>query len=394
MAADNLTAPLGGKPKADRKKRRFPFGLLAFALFLIVGSTVTAWLSLVDDPHGGEPMATVDIAPTLNKSPSATVDVVDIPKEAPAPGEAGTDDAGDAATLGDGSVITAIKPPGEDIAAVEPEVGPDGALSTQPIPKLMEQGRNGPLPRRSVDGSRPFDLYSAPISPNLKNAPQIAIIVGDLGLSQTGTQEALRKLPKETTLAFAPYGGSLDRWMQKARTGGHELLLQVPLEPFDFPDNDPGPHTLLTSLAPSENLARLRWVLSRLTNYVGVVNYMGARFTADPKALAFFMEDIGRRGLMYLDDGTSPRSLSQSIAHATGTPYAKSEVVIDASPAAADIDTRLLELETIARTNGTGIGVASALPVTVERISEWAKSLESRGVVLVPISAVVRRRQR
>ena len=239
-----------------------------------------------------------------------------------------------------------------------------------------------------------MDLYSAPISVNIKNAPQIAIVIGGLGLSQTGTQEALRKLPKQVTLAFAPYGGSLDRWMRRARSNGHELLLQLPLEPFDFPDNDPGPHTLLTSLSARHNIDRLHWLLGRLTNYIGVINYMGGRFTSSGEAMAPFLEEIGNRGLLYLDDGSSSRSVAQSVAHATRTPFLRGEVVIDASATGQDIDTRLLELESIARNEGSSIGVASALPVTVKRISQWAKTLESRGVVLVPVSAVLRKRLR
>ena len=31
----------------------------------------------------------------------------------------------------------------------------------------------------------------------------------------------------------------------RAREAGHEVLLEVPMEPFDYPDNDPGPQTLL-----------------------------------------------------------------------------------------------------------------------------------------------------
>jgi len=390
MAADNLTAPLGlSETPGIRRRGRFPYGLIGLGLFVAMAATIIVWLSLVDDPHGGEPIATADLTPTATGVTPSDVEVVSIRGQtADTDSAAGGADRDTTAGGDGGSLITAVEPPQ---TAPQPVTSGDasGPLSTATVPKITEKGRDGPLPKAAADGSRPFDLYSAPIPAHLRNAPQIAIVVADLGLSQTGTQQAIRTLPKEVTLAFAPYGGSLDRWMRHARTGGHELLLQVPLEPFDFPDNDPGPHTLLTSLPNEENMRRLHWVMSRLTNYVGIVNYMGARFTADGGSLAAFLDELGRRGLMYLDNGTSPRSRAESVAHATRTPFAKSEVVIDAS----DIDTRLLELETIARSKGSAVGYASALPVTVKRIAEWAKSLESRGVVLVPISAIVRKRQ-
>ena len=131
--------------------------------------------------------------------------------------------------------------------------------------------------------------------------------------SQTSTQEALRVLAPDVTLAFAPYGSSLDRWTQRARTDGHELLLQIPMEPFDYPDNDPGPQTLLTSATSDVNVERLSSFLGRLTNYVGVVNYMGAKFTADDRALSPVVGELATRGLMYLDDGSSSRSTTFSM---------------------------------------------------------------------------------
>ena len=66
--------------------------------------------------------------------------------------------------------------------------------------------------------------------------------------------------------------------MEKARQAGHEVLLQIPLEPLDYPSKDPGPHTLLTTLPPDENFKRLQWLMSRFTGYVGITNHMGAKF--------------------------------------------------------------------------------------------------------------------
>src|ERR1043166_2139422 len=63
MADDDLSAPLGQRPK---KKRRFVLPvtvpqLIAGALTLCL-STVAGWALLVDDPFGGEPMVVVSLA--------------------------------------------------------------------------------------------------------------------------------------------------------------------------------------------------------------------------------------------------------------------------------------------------------------------------------------------
>ena len=162
----------------------------------------------------------------------------------------------------------------------------------------------------------------------------------------------------------------------------------MPMEPFEYPDNDPGPQTLLTTLLAEQNLDRLYWLMSRFQGYVGVVNVMGNRFTSSERALAPVLYEITKRGLIYLDDGASPRSLASQIAGANSLPFAKAEVVLDAMPTPANIDRALTRLEAIARERGFAVGIASAVPAAIERIAQWAKAAEDRGIVLVPISAV------
>lgn len=249
------------------------------------------------------------------------------------------------------------------------------------------------MPKVAPDGTRPLEVYARPPVRRPGSTPRVVVVVGGLGLSQTGTQEALRLLGPDVTLAFAPYGSSLDRWVMKARQEGHEVLLQLPMEPFDYPDNDPGPQTLLTSVRPEENLDRMRWLMARISTYVGVVSYMGGKFTASEEAMLPVMRELADRGLMYLDDGTSTRSVAANAAKPTRTPFAQVDIVLDATASDAAIDARLAQLESLARQKGLAIGVASALPVSIRRISAWAKDLETRGVVIVPASAVVREQQ-
>jgi polysaccharide deacetylase 2 family uncharacterized protein YibQ len=195
-------------------------------------------------------------------------------------------------------------------------------------------------------------------------------------------------LPASVTFALSPYGADLGKLAERARGEGHELLLQVPMEPFDYPDNDPGPQALLTSLPAEQNIDRLHWLMSRFQGYVGVVSAMGARFTSSEQALKPVIADAAKRGLIYVDDGASTRSVAGQIAGAQNVPFAKTDVVIDAVPMPTEIDHALTRLEMAARQNGSAVGLASAQPATVERIAQWAKKVEDRGFVLVPISMV------
>ena len=259
----------------------------------------------------------------------------------------------------------------------------------RPEQRLLEGTRHGAIPKIAPDGKRPSEAYARVAKLQGKpNAPRIAIVVTGLGVSGNVTQSAMTKLPGAVTFAFGPYGFEIDRTVAKARNDGHEVLLQIPMEPFDYPDNDPGPQTLLVSLSAEQNLDRLHWLMSRFQGYVGISNFMGARFSASEPALAPVLREASKRGLIYVDDGTSHRSLAGQIASANNLPFAKGEIVIDAVPTPPNIDRALARLEALAKERGIAVGVASALPASIDRIANWVKAAESRGIVLVPISAV------
>ncbi|MFV2092726.1 MAG: divergent polysaccharide deacetylase family protein, partial [Hyphomicrobiales bacterium] len=264
-------------------------------------------------------------------------------------------------------------------------------LARAPIADLVERSEFGALPRISADGRKPAQAYARPMAPaaGSRNMVRIAILIGGMGISTSGTSVAIQTLPPAVTLAFAPYGENLQSWVDRARGQGHEVMLQVPMEPFDYPDNDTGPHTLLTSLKQPENLTRLKWLLGRFTGYTGITNYMGAKFTATEAALKPIFTQISARGLSYLDDGASPRSRAAPLARATRTPFNRANVMLDAEQSSLAIGEALRKLETIAKENGTAIGVGTALPVTISSVAEWAQGLAQRGIALVPVSAIV-----
>jgi polysaccharide deacetylase 2 family uncharacterized protein YibQ len=252
--------------------------------------------------------------------------------------------------------------------------------------RLVETSRHGAIPKIAADGTRAAEIYAQPVPP--AKGPRIAIVVGRLGVSATTTSEALAKLPGPVTLAFVPYAADIDRWAARARGESHEVLLQVPMEPHDYPDNDPGPQTLLTTLKPEDNIDRLHWAMSRFQGYVGIANYMGAKFGVNEQGVGTVVQEASRRGLIYFDDGAASRGVASQIASASNLPFAKADVAIDAAPTAAEIDGALAKLEAMARERGVAVGVATALPISIQRISTWAKAVTGRGITLVPISAV------
>ena len=218
----------------------------------------------------------------------------------------------------------------------------------------------------------------------------IAIVVGGLGIDEPATFQAIDRLPAEVTLAFAPYGDDLQNRVNRALRSGHEILLQLPMEPFGYPDNDPGPHTLLTSVHVTDNLDRLHWLMARFTGYFGVVNYMGARFASSGEDLTPVLQEIGLRGLAIVDDGSSPRSQISALAAGAGVSSYRSDLVIDARTGERNIEESLRRLEDIASRRGYAMGSATAFPRVIAKLAAWSNEVAARGFTLAPASAFVR----
>jgi len=214
-------------------------------------------------------------------------------------------------------------------------------------------------------------------------------VIGGLGVGSAKTNDAVLRLPGAVTLAFTPYGSDLGKLIARARAQKHEVLLQVPMEPYDYPDNDPGPQTLLATASAEQNVDRLMWHMSRFQGYVGLANFMGSRFVVSDAAMQPIVQEAARRGLAWFDDGSVPRSLAGQLAGAQGAPSTTADLVIDQVPTSAEIDKNLAKLENLARERGAAVGMASALPVSIERIGAWAQRLENRGILLVPLTTTL-----
>lgn len=284
-----------------------------------------------------------------------------------------------------------LEPP--QVASVPPPPPPPGAgvLPPSADPGLIEQTSAGPLPRIGDDGRLPWKVYARPFD-NRDTRPRIAIVMSGLGLSGAATQAAIQGLPGGVTLAFQPFADNLEQWIRLSRAAGHEVLLNLPMEPVDFPASDPGPRALFVAYAPEENIERLEWALSRVGGYVGLLNHMGSRFTTSREAMLPIMTTLEKRGLAFVDARVSARSVATILASEQNVPRAINDRFLDAREVSrATVDARLAELESIAVEVGVSVGIGQAFPVTIERIREWAATLNGKGIVLAPISAVLDR---
>lgn len=291
-------------------------------------------------------------------------------------------------------LVEILVPDDDNIPTIVPRRRPDNIIKRQvlahlPDPELLNNASGNNLPIISPDGLRALDVYSrqADTEGNFGVA-RIVIILGGLGISQSSTEQAIRTLPAGVTLAFAPYGNSLTRWMRSARKQGHELLLQVPMEPFGYPQTTAGKRSLLSSVDVQKNQENLHWSLGRITNYVGVMNYLGGKMMSVPDRLAPVFDELSERGLMFVDDGSVRNSIAERVAKSSDLPFARAHLTIDTLRTRAAISGKLKELETMAKRSGLAIGVATAFPDTISQIAIFLKNAKLRGLELTPVSAI------
>ncbi len=265
----------------------------------------------------------------------------------------------------------------------------DDPLVRAPVRALTERGPSGPLPKVARNGRKPWQVYGRPVPKAvlLSDRPKVAIVIGGLGLNAKSTERAIRELPGVITLAFAPHAKNLQTRINMARRNGHEVLLQVPMEPWGYPEVNPGPKTLLASAGKRETLSALHWFMGRATGYVGLVNYSGQKFLSEGPALSHVLHEVKRRGLLFLDDGSAAKSLSPELSMVIGLPPLAATVRLDTDRDPFAIQARLSELEEQAARKGRAIGMGSAFPETLEALQDWLSGLRGR-IDLVPLSAM------
>jgi hypothetical protein len=261
-------------------------------------------------------------------------------------------------------------------------------------PALTERAPQGDLPRVASDGREAWRHYARPVPQSVDaSKPRIAIIIARLGPDKAATETAIRNLPPEVTLAFASTERSLSRWVTLAREIGHEVVIDLPMEPNNFPLNDPGPNTLLTTVPDKENIERLEATLSAANGYVGVAAVNNGKFVANREKLLPVLAALKERGLMILDATREGSRQVAAMSVQAGAPTARADVILDRVPTRKAIDAKLRELEQVARATGLAVAVGHPYPSTFERLVNWIELARKAGFEIVPLSALANKQK-
>jgi len=339
-------------------------------------------------------------APSTASTASETASIEAAPATEPtapseaAPAEPASTDEAAAAAPAPAAASTTSEP----AATQAPATASPTETSAEPVPSATAadgQASTGPELASATPPAEPapalappWKRYARPF-PVGDTRPRIAIVIAELGLSRAATEAAIERLPPEITLAFNPMAQNLQAWVIKARARGHEVMLDLPMEPLAYPQEDPGPNALLAALGPEENARRLQFLLDRADGYVGVASYMGSRFEGTADLIRPVLQTLAERGLLFLANRSAPATEVPEIAAGFELALISNDRFLDTEATRVAIDGRLQQLERLARTRKGAVAIGLGYPVTIERVGAWTETLGAKGIALAPASALV-----
>jgi polysaccharide deacetylase 2 family uncharacterized protein YibQ len=167
---------------------------------------------------------------------------------------------------------------------------------------------------------------------------------------------------------------------------GRELIIHLPMEPFDYPGQNPGPHPLLLSLSAGETARRLDGYLETLPGAVGASNHMGSAYTYDEERMQVVQQKLAERRLFFLNSRTSATPVPGAIARRTGYPYLERDVFLDHDPGERAIENAFRQVVRRAGAQGRAIAIGHPHPQTLRVLRRRLPGLRAKGVSLAPLS--------
>jgi hypothetical protein len=338
-----------------------------------------------DADQGIEPALAMEEEPLPHEVHVASAQ---LPALAPLPPHHATQ--ANAAILPDPVIASPSEPIADDVPIWEPPAPVH--MPPAPAPPAVAAQTAPPTPTPSIPAA-PADasvwLRNARPYVDTGAVPAVAVVIDDLGLGAAATRRALA-LDSAVTLALMTYAPRVGEWSRAARTARHEVLVHVPMQPINA-KIDAGPKALTVALSAPEIRDRLRWGLDRLDGYVGINNHMGSRFTQDRAGMEVVMEEVKARGLLFLDSVTIAHTVGPATAVPLGVPCAERNVFLDDVPTVAGVSQQIAVLERVARRHGTAIAIGHPHPATLSVLAAWLPGAAARGIVVVPLTSVMRR---
>ncbi|HRW30946.1 MAG TPA: divergent polysaccharide deacetylase family protein, partial [Emcibacteraceae bacterium] len=268
---------------------------------------------------------------------------------------------------------------------------PDAGKKESFLERLSRRAAKKPAPvihpQRDDRAEQTWQKYAAlPVNVPAGNA-EIILVIDDLGIVK-GTTKQMIEMNVPLTLSFLPYATEIATQVNEAYLRGHDILVHIPMEPKG--NADPGPHALLSSSSADNQMESIDYNLGQFSNYIGINNHMGSRFTEDEEAVNRFLDVIKTKGLLVLDSKTTANSRLEKLAIEKNIPVTDRDVFLDNEQDINYILGQLGKLERIAKRDGSALAIGHPYAQTVAALKEWIPTLADKGITIIPISQKVR----
>lgn len=266
--------------------------------------------------------------------------------------------------------------PGQRYSQVE-RAGEAPVEQTVQTAATPEQTRSESLVQPN-EFARPFD--------NPQGKPIVSLVIGGLGTSYRQAISAIDELPPEVTLSFVPT--ARPDLLRYARRKGHEVLLEIPMEPLERGRARSHRDMLLAGVPGEDNVLRLNALLRSRYQLYGVITYQGDKFIASEGAIVPILNRLKEKNLAFFQHSVlSKTDLTEDVS-GLGLMFASAQENIDTEIRASEIEAQLFKLETQALDEGVAFGTGFSYPLTVDLVARWSKKLGEKGILLAPASAV------
>jgi len=226
------------------------------------------------------------------------------------------------------------------------------------------------------------------VPPKKDNAvPQIAIIIDDIGYDKNLAM-GLLNLDKNITFAILPFSPAGTQLAHSLSAKGAELMLHLPMEPTQYPNVNPGPGALLSSMSPDELLTQLRKDIRAVPGTVGANNHMGSRLTADSDKMNQIFTVLKQKNLFFVDSRTSPESKGEQSARMFQLKFSHRDVFLDNFQDVEYISGQIEKLIKQAKDHGSAIGIGHPHQATLDALERELPKIRGK-IRLVPASKLV-----
>jgi len=238
----------------------------------------------------------------------------------------------------------------------------------------------------------PLDVPLPDASPTVDDleAPAIAIILDDIGNYPVSRLKQVLDLKFPVTFAVLPFLKYSTANAYHLHQNQYEVILHLPMEPNNYPVNNPGKGAILSHLNDREIRGAVNRAIENVPFITGVNNHMGSKITGNRTLMRPVLDEIKKRHMFFVDSRTQSNTVAYGLARSMGLRTAKRDVFLDAENSYDFVMKQLKETRVIAKKDGYAIAIGHPYEGTLQALFEELPRLNDEGFRLVFISSLVK----